>query len=200
MHDDQTLSEVLKGLAGKPYSGVLTRYVDLEDFSTAPVKRLFYDQGPHRHGQRYSPKGGPKGLYAGEGVTCALAEATQKGLSALKPKRAATRIQLDFNVKLRSVLDLGEATVRKALGTTLDELKDVWQGVYELSGHWPATWRLGQAVFDCERFEGIRFPSKQANRKYCLLVLTERLAPGSHVIAKGKRGDLERIDGGFPLK
>ena len=82
----------------------------------------------------------------------------------------------------------------------MEELKEAWQGVYELLGHWPPTWRLGQAVFDSSRFEGIRFPSKQANRKYCLLVLAERLAVGSYVIAKGKRGDLERIDGDFALK
>jgi RES domain-containing protein len=188
-------------LPASPYEGILTRYVDLEDYNAAPDVRLLYDEGPVKNGQRYTPKHGPRGLYAAEGIPCAVAEATQNGLKALNPARGSTDIQLNLEVKLCSVLDLGNAKVRRKLGTTVRELNDPWRGVTELTGTWPVTWTLGQKTFDSERFDGIRYPSTKASRKYCVMIFTQRLGNGAYVRAVKRSGEPHEVaTGNFQLK
>lgn len=193
------LAEALVSIPGVPYEGVLTRFVDYAAFE-AGGGNFLYDQGPRDNGQRYTPKGGALGLYAGEGMKVAQAEASQRGLAGLHPDRADTRLQLDAEIKLRSMLDLGDVSVRRKLKTSLNELRLPWKGGLIEPSEWSATWRLGQAVFDSMRFDGIRYPSAQLNRHYCLLVLSERLGAGSY----GKvmvGGDVRQIlKGSFKLK
>lgn len=195
MIDQERLREVLEELPGIPYEGILTRHVDFAAYSAGNPARLLYDEGARQNGQRYTPPGGAKCLYFGEGLKVTAAEYTQRGLAALKPDRADTRVQLNAEVKLNSVLDLKDASVRRKLGTTIDELKELWRHSLPSPPRedWAATWILGQAVFDSEQFDGIRFPSAQLDRHYCMLILTERLANGAHVRVKDSQGNWERI-------
>jgi RES domain-containing protein len=181
-------------------SGSLSRFVDFEAYTSASIRRLLYDEGPRRYGQRYTPVGGPRCLYGAEGADLAEAELSGKGLSSLRPTRGATRIQLHLEVSCQSILDLGEERVRRALKTSLEELRKPWRGVLERSGSVPPTWELGQAAFKSRRFEAIRYPSAQLDRRYCLVVFTERLARGSSVRAVGQSQDLETIAGSFELR
>jgi len=194
------ISEKLKTLEGEPWQGILTRYVDFEAYMGPSGGRLLYDEGPPRRGQRYTPIKGAKGLYLAEGIPTAVAEYTQEGLKALNPKRAATRLHLDAEVKLTSILNLGDAAIRRALKTSIEELKEPWQFVFEMTGIWPVTWQLGDAVFSSGRFDGIRFPSSKADRHYCHLVFSERLGPDSFVRAKGPTGKWESLTGKSRLK
>lgn len=134
--------EKLKVLEGDPWEGVLTRYVDFEAYMGPGGSRLLYDEGPPRWGQRYTPVDGAKGLYLAEGIPTAVAEYTQEGLKALNPKRADTRLHLDVEVKLKSVLNLGDRNIRRILKTSLEELKEPWRSVFEWTGIWPVTWQL----------------------------------------------------------
>ncbi len=201
MRPPAKLLHALAGLPPVPYADVLTRYVDFEDYSASPAARLLYDEGPPRNGQRYTPKGGARAIYAAEGVACALAEATGDGLRALNPPRASTSLQLNLDVRLNAVLDLGNHRIRRKLGTTARELKEPWRGVAELTGVPPLTWTLGQLAFDTGRFDGIRYPSAKAPRSFCVVVFTARLGPGAHVRAvRRSGGSHEELTGAFELE
>ncbi|MFP4204436.1 MAG: RES domain-containing protein [Opitutales bacterium] len=69
---------------GSAYAGILTRYIDSDAFE-AGGKNCFHDAGPHYYGQRYTPKGGARGIYMAEDVPTALGEVRQNGLAALCP-------------------------------------------------------------------------------------------------------------------
>lgn len=193
------LNTAISQISGSPYSGILTRFVDCDAFEKGD-KDCFYDLGPHLRGQRYTPKGGARGIYMGEGIKAALGEATQKGLAALAPDRVATRHQMDMEVKLESVLDLRDTKIRRRLKTSIEELKLSWMSGLLQPYTWPATWLLGQAVFESERFDGIRFPSAKVNRHYCVLILTERLGKGAKLTAHRPSEGLISLNGNFKLR
>ena len=192
------LNTAIATIEGAPYTGVLTRFVDSDAFEVGS-KNCFYDRGPSEDGKRYTPKGGARGIYLAEGIKAAFGEATQQGLAALNPDRVATRIQMDMKVRLESVLNLGDARVRRRLGTTVEELKFPWKGGLIEPYTWPATWILGQAVFESERFDGIRFPSAKVNRHYCVLILTERLGLRAKLTAHRPKKGLVSLTGNFKL-
>ena len=200
MHTRAKLESILGSLPRAAYSGVVTRLVDFEAYTASSEPRLLFDEGPQQHGQRYTPIGGPRAIYGAEGPDLAEAEFSGKGLSALRPARGATRIQLHLEVSLKALLDLGNQAIRGALKTSLDELREPWRGVYESSGEFPPTWQRGQAAFESGRFEAIRYPSAQVPRRYCLVIFTEHLAKGSSIRAVGQSQDLETIAGSFILK
>jgi RES domain-containing protein len=199
----QTGAELKSSLGSLPrvaYDDVITRLVDFEAYTSAPTPRLLFDEGPQEYGQRYTPIGGPRAIYGAEGTDLAEAELTGKGLSSLRPNRGATRIQLHLEVTCQAVLDLGDAAVRRVLKTSLEELRLPWRGVLGRTGSMPPTWEIGRAAFDSGRFEGIRYPSAQVDRRYCLVLFTEHLAKGSSIRAVGQSQDLETIAGSFTLK
>ncbi len=193
------LNTAISQIQGTPYAGVLTRFVDSDAFE-AGDKNCFYDLGPHVSGKRYTPKGGARGIYMAEGIKAALGEATQNGLAALNPNRVATRNQMDIKVKLESVLDLGDARIRRRLQTSINELKLPWKGGLLPPYSWPVTWLLGQAVFESERFDGIRYPSKEVNRHYCVLILTERLGKSAKLAAHRPGEGPVSLTGNFKLR
>jgi len=193
------LHTVISQVQGTPYKEVLTRYVDSDAFDTGN-RNCFYDLGPHQEGKRYTPKGGARGIYIAEGVPTALGEATQKGLAALKPDRIATRLQMDMSVELKSVLNLGDARIRRRLQTSIEELKSPWKGGLLPPYSWSDTWLLGEAVFESERFDGIRFPSAKVNRHYCVLILTERMSKSSKLSAHRPGEGLVSLTGDFKLR
>jgi len=195
----EELNTAISQIPGIPYSRVLTRYVDSNAFE-AGDKNCFYDSGPHDEGKRYSPKGGGRGIYMGEGVQAALGEATQNGLAALNPNRVGTRLQMDMKVKLKSVLDLGDAGIRRRLKTSIEELKSPWRGGLIPPYAWPPTWLLGHAVYESKRFDGIRFPSAKVNRHYCVLILTERMSPSAKISAQRPGKGTVSLSGNFKLR
>ena len=106
---------------------------------------------------------------------------------------------MDMKVELQSVLDLGDTEVRRSLHTSIKELKLPWRGGLIPPYSWPETWLLGQAVFECERFDGIRFPSAKVNRHYCVLILTERLGENAKLSAHCPGEGLLSLTGNFQL-
>lgn len=194
------LSTAIRGFPGIGYQGFVTRYIDASAFELGG-KNCFYDLGPQQDGKRYTPKGGGRGIYAAEDVHTAGAEVDQLGgLAALCPNRIATRQRLDMQVTLNSVLDLGNANLRQRLKTSLQELRLPWRGGLLPPCTWPATWLLGDAVFKSERFDGIRFPSSQLHRHFCLLILTERLGDGAELLAERPGEGIVACRGSFKLK
>jgi RES domain-containing protein len=200
MRSAEELSTAILEFPGIRYQGFVTRYVDSSAFELGE-KNCFYDLGPQQDGKRYTPNGGGRGIYAAEDVYTAGAEVDQLGgLSALRPNRIATRQRLDMQVTLSSVLDLGNANLRQRLKTSLQELRLPWRGGLLPPYTWPATWSLGDAVFKSERFDGIRFPSSKLHRRYCLLILTERLGNGAELLAERPGEGIVACQGNFKLK
>ena len=85
--------------------------------------------------------------------------------------------------KLRSVLDLTDETILKALKLKQAEVQMVWKQYFQLFNRQPLTWRLGSAIYASGRFDGIRFHSDKNPAGHCLLVFTERLKKGLSEIA-----------------
>lgn len=193
------LKAAINQIKGIHYQSVLTRLVDSDAFEVGG-KNCFYDLGPHIDGQRYTPKGGARGIYMAEGIKAAQGEASQRGLAALKPNKVDTRIQMDMKVKLESVLDLGNAGIRRRLQSSIQELKSPWKGGLIPPYSWSATWLLGQAVYESERFDGIRFPSAQVNQHYCVLILTERISKSAKLAAHRPGEGPVALTGKFKLR
>jgi RES domain-containing protein len=108
----------------------------------------------------------------------------------------AKHVTFDMDVKLASVLDLTDATVRRALKTSKAEIQSAWLGYADLNGGtWPPTWDLGHAVFDSGAYDGILFPSTKNSSGSCILVFTERMVAGKTdvVIYKQDGSEWERL-------
>jgi hypothetical protein len=66
------------------------------------------------------------------------------------------------------------------LGTSYDELVLSWEWQVA-SGLRVPTQDLGQAAFDCSRFQGIRFPAAKRGNQINLIVWTERIVDPAFV-------------------
>lgn len=180
-----------------PFSGKCFRVVELEAYTSAKTPTLLFDLGPKisEGGQRFSPPDDHRGLYVSTELVTAGSEFAG-GRTAWEEGDCAKHVTFDMAVQVESVLDLTDAAVCTALGTTRDEMLSPWEGFAELNnGAWPSTWTLGQAVFASGRFDGIRFPSNRNPSGTCILIFTERLvADRTQVVINRQDGSLwERL-------
>jgi RES domain-containing protein len=92
----------------------------------------------------------------------------------LKPPEEVVMIGVRFS--LRRVLDLGDASVQKRLGTSTSELASRWKLVPDAP-----TQRLGAAVHASRAFDGIAYPSVRNPGGVCLVVFPDVLSAGSSI-------------------
>ena len=171
----------LDGCIGALYECRCFRVVDLESYIKKPTPTLLFDLGPKisKGGQRFSPPGDHCGLYVSAELATAGAEFAD-GVEAWEEGERAKHVVFDMEVKLGSVLDLTQASVRRPLKISKEVCQSAWEGFADLNaGKWPPTWNLGQEVFASERFDGILFPSTKRGNGTCILIFTERLVKGS---------------------
>jgi len=182
MIDPSELPGILQGLSPRcNYDGFGWRRVEAYEF-TQKGQQVFYDEGPLTKGARFSPVGHARALYYAESQKTAIRESKPSGIS-LSSRQPRSDYDMQVIVRLNAVLDLGEASVRRRLKTTLDELKEPWIGAHSREDHWPPTWHLGKATFLSERFDAIRYPSAKHDRHYCIAIFTGRLVCGAHLEA-----------------
>jgi RES domain-containing protein len=118
-------------------------------------------------------------LYLAEDPETAFAEANQINAavrmidpSAVGP--APPTVILSAVVHLLSLLDVTSPDVQRAIGATDEEILSPWRAIQK-PADLPLTQMLGQAVFDAQRFHGIRYRSARLPDHRCLAIFTERL-------------------------
>jgi RES domain-containing protein len=179
MHDGARLSEALEKIQPLPYpERHVFRCVELEALigdGTRPVQPL-YDLGPGKSGQRYTPPGGARALYVAEHPYTSYLEATGMfdSVTDLAAQQTNTQTTLQFQVRLEAMLDLTVADNMADLGTDRDELLASWEWQMAKGARIP-TQDLGQAAFDCGRFQAIRFWSTKHDKHANLCIWTERI-------------------------
>ena len=184
-------------VSGIPFTGKCFRIVELESFLKVKTPELLFDLGPKvsKYGQRFSPPGNHRGLYVSTELMTAGSEFAD-GKTAWLAGDCAKHVTFDMEVKLQSVLDLTDVSVRRSLKVTKAEVQSAWLGFAELNhGAWPPTWSLGHAASSSGRFDGILYPSTKSANGTCLLIFTESLIAGeTHVVIYHQDGSVwERL-------
>lgn len=140
--------------------------------------------GASLNGARYTPPGGGNALYLAPDGATALAEVQAVvfgGPAALHPGPAHDPLLVfSVQVQLPAVVDLCDAAVQRALGTTEAELTAPWLRAQERHrlgiGPLPATQAVGAAAFADGGILALRYPSYRRPTAQNLVVFTDRLA------------------------
>jgi hypothetical protein len=170
--------EVTAALATAPaegWRGQLHRCLELGTLvarlRTSPDFRFLYAATTE---SRFTYDGGPQRLYVSAEKFTAEAELMHYFEGIGLPNTA----NLVVTCALSSVLDLTDPSNLVQLGTSLDELDLEWQEPDRHPGS--VTQQLGTAVFDCGRFNAIRFMSARARAHYGknLVIFPDQLQAG----------------------
>jgi RES domain-containing protein len=172
----------------------LCRAVRARHLARIPPEPL-YHRGSAAFGARYTPLGGPAGLYLASDQPTAYAEIQDLLCDArgrplpLKPRDPVVTVYV--KARLGGVLDLTRAGTRRALRVTRSAICSEWRPEMErwLQGNaaMPVTQQIGCAAHATRRVRGILFPSARWTGGSCLVVFPDRL-----VAAEGDR--VEAVD------
>lgn len=188
---DSALAGRLSGLPRVMITGVLWRTVPIEYLQSAPPgappgspPQPLWPGGAPMQGARYTPIGGCNALYLAPNGATALAEVDAVAFgpdgSVEAGKDHDPLLVFQTRVTLPSVLDLCDATVQRALGTSPAELKAPWLRAQERHkagrGSLPATQVLGQVACGTGTILALRYPSFRHPGMKNLVVFTDRLA------------------------
>ncbi len=171
MYAGPKLARALAAFAPASHAGDVARRVGLAGLLTpvrggAPVADLRFLYASRRR-NRFTPSGGPRSLYMGEDEDIGSAETKRAALLGSFAKKRA---------EPAAVLDLTDASVLAALGTTDGEVHDPdWR---ERSAH-SSSEALGAAVFRDGRFAAIKYWSVRARAAgrsgFCLCIFRTRV-------------------------
>lgn len=127
-------------------------------------------------GARFTPQAGFDSVYlAGEPITALLEVQALVIISGgLVPLRTAPWALVTVDGIVSNVLDLTNASILKALGTTEQEMTGSWA-----RGANPPTQELARAAYDSGRIKGIKYGSAKHPGGENLVVFPERLGPPS---------------------
>jgi RES domain-containing protein len=170
------------------YKRNVFRCVELAALIGEGIRKIepLFDLGPRRSGQRYTPIGGARALYVSEQQSTSYVESTGMFDSVSSQRDAPVAVILQFRVDLDAVLDLTLEPNQNALNTSREELTSSWE--YQMATGKPVpTQILGQAAFDCGRFQALRFPSARVPQELNLLIWTERITHPSFVESTDQR-------------
>jgi RES domain-containing protein len=161
-----------------------------------PPEPLYY-RGSERGG-RYTPQGGPAGLYLASDHPTAFAEIRDLlqepdgRLAPSTPHDPVTVISVETD--LGQVLDLTDAAVRRALRVSRASIRGEWQAPMLTylagAGPMPLTQRIGLAAHVTGVVRGILYPSARWSDGRCLVVFPDRLAAGDSVASYDRTGVL----------
>ncbi|MGA3006888.1 MAG: RES family NAD+ phosphorylase [Opitutaceae bacterium] len=137
---------------------------------------------------RYNPPG-IEALYLGEGESIAGAETKQNpGLNGFDVEPADPGVIFHVEVQASAILDVTKPDIQAELGTDEAELVAPWR----LKRPAAPTQLLGQAVYNCGLFEGIRYHSapmaKVGAEGYCVVLFRAKRLSTSIVRLFAKSG------------
>lgn len=160
------------------YRSCGVKYANEKDFMSG--------DGAAYGGGRWNPPG-VRAVYGSLDVITATKESYQNLINAgFKNKNIRPRVIAGATVKVKRLLDLTDANIRRKLGFRLDELLDEdWKGI-QLGGEESWTQAIGRGCREAG-FEGLVVPSARDRPKGTnLVIFPDKLAKGSSckVIAK----------------
>lgn len=176
--------------------GTLCRAVRAKHLRRTPPEPLYYRGS--ESGARYTPRGGPAGLYLASDPATALAEVRdliQAPGGQPLPSASRDPVTLVYvEAELGRVLDLTNATVRRALRVSRKAIMAEWQApmLSYLAGRgpMPLTQQIGLAAHISGIVKGILFPSARWKDGLCLVVFPDRLAKGDRIASHDMAGVL----------
>lgn len=153
-----------------------------------------YFQGSADRGGRYTPKGGPAGLYLADEQPTAFAEIRHLHVP-LNLHEPVTLVYV--RVRVENLLDLRHTPTRRRLGLTVTNLTGEWadEQVAYLAGHgapMPLTQAIATAAHLAGDIRGILYPSARRRRATCLVVFPDRLKSGDLVESHDPTGRLRQ--------
>jgi RES domain-containing protein len=192
--------ELAHAIASLPLHAIdatLCRAVRTRHLENTPPEPLYW-LASARVGARFTPLGGPAGLYLAADQTTAFAEIRDLFLGAgrrplpLQPRDPVTLVYVRTSVG--GILDLTDAGTRRRLRVGRDDVLAEWRPAMDAylagNGPIPLPQQLGLAAHLTSRVRGIWFKSARSRKGRCLVVFPDRLsaAAGDGVEAVDARG------------
>ena len=159
------LARAIAATALRDVNGYLCRAVRSKHLNRKPPEPLYF-LASARDGARFTPVGGPAGLYLANHQEVALAEIRDVAFDAAGKRRPLRRRDAVTLVtaltRVRGVLDLTDPAVCHRVGVTPAEVTAEWADVLEAylagRGPLPLTQQIGRAAHLTGRVRGILFP------------------------------------------
>jgi RES domain-containing protein len=183
----EVVEDLANAITAAPLRGIdktLCRAIRAHYLEKSPPEPLYFE-GSARVGARFTPLGGPAGLYLAADQTTAFAEIRDLSFGSGRiPRRLKARdpvVLVYVRTILDGILDLTDTRVRGRLGLTRAAARGSWRPAMEayLAGtrSMPLTQQLGLAAHLTGRVSGIWYESARNDGGHCLVVFPDRLAP-----------------------
>ena len=183
MQPKARLSKILIKLSAPSITGYFYRSIDYGALHSMEPPDALYALGPSKQGQRYTPVGGPPALYVADKAYTSFAEVTHAITSSVRQFNSPPQpplVVFAVSVHLEHILDLTDNSILKALGTTIAELQGPWADQMA-SGIDVPTHLLATAVYKTNRFQGIKYHSKEHPGGVDLIIWTDKLKAPSFI-------------------
>ncbi len=183
MQPKARLSKILTKLPNPGITGYFYRSIDYGALHSIEPLNALYALGPSKQGQRYTPIGGPPALYVADKAYTSFAEVTHAITSSVKQFDSTPPgplVVFAVSVHLEHILDLTDNSTLKALGTTVAELQEPWADQMA-SGFAVPTHLLAIAAYKTNRFQGIKYHSKEHPGGIDLIIWTDKLKASSFI-------------------
>jgi RES domain-containing protein len=184
MLSERELQKVVQRLPLITLEGPFHRFADFwfvhQRIVSGEAPDLLRGLGARMFGGRFTSPGKFETVYVATAPETARIEAesilTGSGIvrSLAKPY-----VHFTINGLVEGILDLGDVTVQKSLGTTRAELSSSWRTL-QARGHEAPTQMLGRVAHGSRRVQAIPYrSSKNAPEGQCLAILPDRLVTPS---------------------
>jgi RES domain-containing protein len=197
MLEEKDLDEALREVQSRAVHGPFSRCVALHNLISGPsassgAPQPLWGLGSKTFGGRFTPRNSFETVYLAEDPTTAFSEVglILKLANSSVTIRTHPWVLITVEGNLLSVLDLTDAKVLAASGSSHQELTGEWRYTQEQSGE-PPTQRLGRLCHHSERFDGIRYPSsKNVTGGVCVAVFPDRLRSPAYLEVYDPHGNV----------
>jgi RES domain-containing protein len=191
------LARAIAAVPLREVKGYLCRAVRSKHLKDRKPPEPLYFLASARAGARFTPVGGPAGLYLANDQDVALAEIRDVAFDAAGKRRPLRRRDAVTLVtaltRVQRVLDLTDPAVCGRIGVAPAEVVAEWKDDLEAylagRGPLPLTQQIGFAAHLTCRVRGILYPSARHPGGLCLCVFPDRLSAAD--------GDVVRVSGTY---
>lgn len=183
MKNADELKYILENLPGIPIKKPYYRVMGIKYLSN-PLSAL----GSKLAGGRYNYIGEFEVLYLASDVQTAVQETLKNIHFRFSPKSIIT-----IEVEVQNIVNLEDKKTTNTLGIDGDKLLSPWRKTQDIDHKKAYTQILGQAIYESNRFEGIKYPSAKVKGKYNLAIFPDRLMSGSNIKVYDPERLLEQV-------
>ncbi|MBP6745838.1 RES family NAD+ phosphorylase [bacterium] len=184
MHAPNILATVLASLKAIPIEATFHRSIaNAVLYRKGRKPKLLFALGAGANGARFTPVGGPPCLYVSAKPITTISEATGIASSLIAAGQAIPQPHTAFSMRVklhRGVIDLTDETTILELGSCAAELDGDW--LEQMRSEEPIlTQILATAIYESNRFQGIRFFSHGDPGQINLMIWTKKVKAPSFV-------------------